>query len=83
MEVLLLAVMGICNIVCFALGARIGQKTAKGEDITLPAVRSPTAVIREHRAKKKAEEEETRIDVILRNIESYDGTGQGQEEVPR
>ena len=32
---------------------------------------------------KEAEAEKNRLDVILENIERYDGTGAGQKDVPR
>ena len=57
-------------------------KVAKGEEIELPSV-NPVEVIREHKAKKEAEWEQSRIDTILRNVEAYDGTSYGQEDVPR
>lgn len=82
MEVLLLLVMGAANIACFLIGAKIGQKTAKGEDIKLPTV-NPLELVQEHREKRAAQEERDKVETILRNIESYDGTGYGQEDVPR
>mgnify|MGYP003293326429 FL=1 len=81
MEVLLLLVMGAANIACFLIGAKIGQKTAKGEDIKLPTV-NPLELVQEHREKRAAQEERDKVETILRNIESYDGTGYGQEDVP-
>lgn len=81
MEVLLLLVMGAANIACFLIGAKIGQKTAKGEDIKLPTV-NPLELVQEHREKRAAREEQDKVETILRNIESYDGTGYGQEDVP-
>ena len=44
MEVLLLAVMGITNILCFVIGARVGQKVTKGEPVELPTVNPMKAV---------------------------------------
>ena len=82
MEVLLLAVMAASNIACFLIGARVGQQASKGEEIEIPSV-SPLEAVREHRAKKEAEWEQSRIDTILRNIEVYDGTPNGQADVPR
>lgn len=82
MEVLLLAVMGITNILCFMIGAKVGQKVIKGEPVELPTV-NPIKVYREHEAKKEAEREQDRINTILRNIEGYDGTATGQVDVPR
>lgn len=82
MEVLLLVVMGVMNIACFFLGARIGQTVAKGETIEAPSL-NPMKAVEEKRNKKQADEEQARIDTILRNVERYDGTGRGQEDVPR
>lgn len=81
MEVLLLLVMGATNILCFMIGARVGQKVVKGEEIELPTV-NPMEAIREHQEKKEAQREQDRMDTILRNIEGYDGTSYGQEDVP-
>jgi hypothetical protein len=39
--------------------------------------------IRERQERKAAEREQERFDAILRNIDSYDGTEQGQEDIPR
>ena len=81
MEVLLLLVMGAVNIACFMIGARVGQKVTKGEEIKLPTV-NPMELVQEQREKRAAQEERDKLDTILRNIESYDGTAYGQEDVP-
>lgn len=82
MDIIEVAVIGLFNIVCFYLGAKVGQKVVKGETIELPSV-NPIELVREHREKKEAEIEQNRIDTILRNIEAFDGTSKGQEDVPR
>ncbi len=82
MEALLLAVMAVSNILCFIFGAKVGQAVSKGEDIELPTV-NPMEIVRERRDKKEAEMAQDRLETIMRNIESYDGTGAGQEDVPR
>ena len=82
MEVLLLAVVAASNILCFLIGARVGQKVTKGEEIELPKV-NPMEAIREHESRKEAERVKDKIDTILRNIDHYDGTDNGQEDVPR
>lgn len=82
MEALTMAIMGAVNILCFMIGAKVGQQVAKGEEVKLPSV-SPLEAYREHQNKKEAEMEQDRIDTILQNIESYDGTSNGQKEVPR
>lgn len=82
MEVLLMAILSLSNIACFLIGAKVGQKVVKGETIETPTV-NPMKAIREHREQKEAEMERDRIETILRNIDNYDGTNYGQEDVPR
>ena len=82
MEVLLVLTVGAMCIGCFIIGAKVGQQVAKGEEIKLPSV-NPLEAFREYQNKKEAEMEQNRIDTILQNIESYDGTSNGQKEVPR
>ena len=82
MEIALALVVGALNIVCFFIGAKVGQTVAKGEKIEMPTI-DPMKPIREHQAKKEAEMAQDRLDTIMRNIESYDGTAKGQEDVPR
>ena len=70
------------NIVCFIIGAKVGQAVSKGETIETPTL-NPMKAIREHREREEAEREQSRIDTLMRNIEAYDGTANGQEDVPR
>lgn len=82
MGVLLIAVVGTLNIACFFIGAKVGQMVQKGETIKAPTI-NPVKLYNEHIDRKEAEAEKNRLDVIMRNIERYDGTGTGQEDVPR
>ena len=85
MEVLLcliMTIMSASNILCLVIGAKIGQKVSKGEAIETPTL-NPLKGVEEHRAKKEAKKEQEMVDAIMRNIEAYDGTGKGQEDVPR
>lgn len=81
MEVLLLLVMGASNILCFLIGAKVAQAVSKGEKVELPTV-NPLEVYREHKAKKEAEREQNRKDVIMQNIDNYNGTAEGQKDIP-
>ena len=78
--VLLLAIASLSNIACFVIGAKVGQKVVKNEPIETPAV-NPFKAYREKQEQKEAEAAKNRIDTILRNIDNYDGTENGQEEV--
>ena len=82
MEILLIALVGALNIVCFFIGAKVGQQVSKGESITTPEINLMKAV-KERQERKAAEEEQNKIDTIMRNVEKYDGTERGQEDVPR
>ena len=82
MEVLALSVFGAVNILCFMIGAKVGQTVSKGERVELPSV-NPLKAVRENKSKEEAEYQQSKIDTIMRNIESYDGTSNGQKDVPR
>ena len=79
---LLVAVICLTNIACFIVGAKVGQKVSKGEPIETPVI-DPFKAYREREARQEAKAEQDRLATIMRNIEKYDGTGNGQEEVPR
>jgi hypothetical protein len=72
--------VGVVNIICFFIGAKIGQKVVKGEEIKAPEITIPTP-IRDYQKKKQAEAEQEKIDTIMQNIERYDGTSMGQKDV--
>ena len=76
----LLAIASLSNIACFFIGAKIGQTVSKGETIETPTV-NPMEVYRKNQAQKEADRKRERYDTIMRNIDKYDGTGYGQEEV--
>lgn len=79
---LVAAAVSMLNIACFFAGARIGQKAGRGEEIRLPVPKSPLQAHRERSKRKEEEMEQDRMEVILNNIERYDGTENGQEDVP-
>ena len=81
MEVLLMLSTGAMCILCFMVGARVGQKVSRGEEVKLPVV-NPMEIARERQSKQEAQREQDRLDAIMRNIENYDGTSNNQEDVP-
>lgn len=83
MMILVILVVCIANILCFYIGARIGQKIIREEEVTLPnPVKEVQVQMQEYRDKRRAKEEQEQLEVILANVESYDGTGYGQRDVP-
>lgn len=80
MGIVLVALTGFFNICCFFIGAKVGQAVSKGEKVEMPNL-NPFKAIRENQARKEVEREEEKRNKILRNIERYDGTSKGQEDV--
>lgn len=80
MEIVYFIALTISNIVCVIIGAKIEQKAVKGEPIELPSI-NPMKAYREAQDRKQAEKEADRLDTILQNIETYDGTSAGQKDV--
>lgn len=81
MEVLLILTVGAVNVLCFFIGAKVGQTAFKGETIKTPEV-NPIKAYNEHKVFKEAQKEADRMEAIMRNIEAYDGTAMGQVDVP-
>lgn len=80
--ILLILTVGALCVACFFVGACVGQTAAKGEDIKPPKI-DPLKPFREHEERREAKKEQERMDAIMRNIDRYDGTGIGQEDIPR
>ena len=80
MDILLVITVGTISIVSFFIGARLGQKVAKGEAIEMP---NPFDIAEERKEKREAKAEKTRNDIIMSNIDNYNGTDVGQRDVPR
>lgn len=77
-EVLIL-VVAVCllNLFSFIVGAIIGQKTSNGEAVSIP---TPTKAYKDYQVAKEEEEEQEMFDIMMANIDSYDGTPLGQKD---
>lgn len=73
-----LIVLSISNILCFFIGAKIGQKVVRNEKIEIP---TPKVIIKEHKKMKEEQKEIDNFNKILQNINNYDGSDIGQVEV--
>ena len=80
MELLTILAVGTLCIVCFLIGANVGQKVAKGEDIELPTL-NPMKAIREHQDRKEAEREQDEFETLMYNIDHYRGDSIGQRDL--
>lgn len=79
--------LGICFAFCllilwtYTLGLRNGQKLSKREEIVLPDV-NPVSVVNKQIERNEIKKEQDLIDIMMANIDNYDGTGTGQKELP-
>lgn len=78
---LTMALTGFLCICCFIIGAKVGQTVSNDEPIELPNI-NPIEKIREQIDKKEAKREQDRYDTIMQNVENYNGTGEGQKDIP-
>lgn len=83
MEILLCTVFGVFILISFVIGVRIGQKVSNDEPIRLNPVRAIDEYKEEKEVKRQIKEFESKLNVMLDNIDSYDGTGLGQKDIPR
>lgn len=80
MEAVTIIALGFVCMACFLLGAKVGQAVSRGEKIE---ARNPIKAVKARSADRKAQEEQDIADIIMQNIERYDGTSAGQQNVPR
>ena len=78
----LVLVIGILCIVCFFIGAKVGQKVNKGETLELPNL-NPIKAYEEYKETQEAKLEQEKYKIISENIDNYDGTSIGQRKLPR
>lgn len=79
---LIMALQGFLCICSFIVGAKVGQKVVRGETIESP-VKSPVEAYREAKSNFEYRREQERLQTISDNIDSYDGTGIGQKDIPK
>lgn len=80
MEIVLILTVSILNVGCFLIGVKVGQKVVKGEEVELPSLNLMKAY-REAQNRREAEREANKQNLIMHNIENYDGTSAGQKDV--
>lgn len=78
--VLLAIIISLGNIMCLFIGINTAQKLIKKEDVKLPNL-NPIEMVKDYKESKKIEEENSKFNIIMNNIDNYDGTGANQKEV--
>lgn len=80
MEALTILAVGSVCLACFLSGVNVGQKVAKGEEVKLLV--KPAEPVPVQPEPQEAEVAKSRFEAIMQNIDNYDGTEQGQVDVP-
>ncbi len=68
----------VLNLISFYLGAKLGQKTSKGEDLTIP---TPAKAIDNFIERKEYKKQQEELNTMMDNIDRYDGSANGQKDV--
>jgi hypothetical protein len=79
MDTLLALTVGTLNIVCFFIGVKAGRH----EEVKAPNMAriNPVNLYNEYQEKREVQKEKEKVETILRNLDNYDGTPFGQEDV--
>lgn len=80
--VLMIALIGVGLYCCFLHGVMVGRNADKHKKVERPKIDFMKST-QDARSKREAQREKEYLDALLRNIDNYDGTGFGQEELPR
>ena len=83
MDSIQMIIICVFNLLFFVVGAKIGQASARGREIRINPVKAIKEEIRDSKAAKEESLRKRKIDTMLQNIDSYDGTGLGQKQIPK
>ena len=82
--IIAMSIISGLNIVCFFIGAKVGQKVVKGEEVQLPnPIKAVHETVETYKEDKEAIKEREYYEAIAHNIDIYNGTSIGQMEIPR
>lgn len=70
------------NIICFIIGAKIGQMVVRQETIETNPIKAVNKAITKHKEAKDKETEDEYYDAIRHNIDNYTGDSIGQIDIP-
>lgn len=73
----LIVVIGLMNMGCFFVGAKVTQIAGRGETLKLP---NPVEKAEERVFAEKQRRERSEFETNMYNIDAYDGTANGQRD---
>lgn len=76
-------ILVVINVLTLLIGVKIGMSVGSKKELTL----NPIRAIQEHKEEKIEHKEATlkekQMKTMLKNIDNYDGSGFGQQQIPR
>ena len=79
--IILCTIFGIFILVAYSLGLKNGQRLSKNEEVVVPNI-NPVKVVTEEIEKHEEKKKQQAYEVMMSNIDNYDGTGLGQKDIP-
>lgn len=79
--IILCAIFGVFILIAYSLGLKNGQRLSKDEDVVVPNV-NPVKVVTEEIEKHEEKKKQQAYEIMMSNIDNYDGTGIGQQDIP-
>ena len=79
--IILCTIFGAFILIAYTLGLKNGQKLSNNKEVTMPELNPVRAIQNEieiHEEKKRQEQ----VDIMMANIDNYDGTSIGQQNIP-
>lgn len=83
MEIALAIIICLDSIICFVIGAKVGQKIVRQEPIEINPIKAVNKAIEEHKEALAKEAEDEYYKALMQNIDNYTGDSIGQVEIPR
>lgn len=80
-SIILCTVFGVFILVAYSLGLKNGQRISKNEEVVVPNV-NPIKVITEEKERHEEKKKQEAYEIMMSNIDNYDGTGLGQKDIP-
>lgn len=74
---IVLVIMPFFSVWCFYAGYKLGKK----EQIPVPKVESPKVKAEKRKKTKEQEEQLRRTNILMRNLENYNGSSEGQQKL--
>ena len=74
---IVLVIMPFFAVWCFYAGYKLGKK----EQIPVPKVESPRVKAEKRKRSKEQEEQLRRTNILMRNLENYNGSSEGQQKL--